>query len=320
MTKNQKQTEGKVNSISERAHTIRDQINHPWKRELIFSDSVKWDKVCSCMDVLGDTQLAIDSFFKLPDFSCDNGGYLFLYGLLQAFYLQQDAVNHLSKALFNKSINWKKEYPDIFWVRDLRNDATGHPTNRDNDQSFHYITRHSVSKHSLKLTSYFPKKVKALYRDFDLIDLNAKHEKSICDVLDNVIQLLEEDLSNHKRKFKNMKLTDNIPNNLHYLTGKVYEGIYSGYPASEIDFRIIKNSYEKIKAGLIKRYITIDALPDIKIQIEKLDFIILRLENWISTKQLYKNKDAEIFMNGFDDRFKEFEKMLKGIDEEFQID
>ena len=183
-----------MNQVSERAHKIREHVNHPWKRELIFTDRVKWDKICSCMDVLEDTQLAIDSFFNLPDFSGYNGGYLYLYGLLQAFFLQQDSTNHLSQALFGKPIDWKGDYPDIFLVRDLRNDATGHPTSRNNDQSFHYIARYSVSKQSFKLASYFPKQGKSLHRDFDLIALKSKHEKSICDLLDKVIQLLEEDL------------------------------------------------------------------------------------------------------------------------------
>lgn len=304
--------------VFDRAHKIRDHVNHPWKRELIFSDRVKWDKVCSCMDVLEDTQLAINSFFKLPDFSGDNGGYLYLYGLLQAFYLQQDSASHLSKALFGKTINWKKDYPDLFLVRDLRNDATGHPTSRNNDESFHYIARYSVSKQSFKLASYFPKQKKSIYRDFDLLGLNSKHEKSICDLLDKVVQSLEEDLSNHKKKFKNMKLADLIPHDLHYSIGKVYEGIYNDYPLAEMNFRMLKNAYENIKGEIIKRYNTLDALSGVKLQVEKLDFILSRLEGWLNAKQLHKNKDAEIFMDGFDDRFKELEEMLKEIDVEFQ--
>ncbi|MBS1489455.1 MAG: hypothetical protein JSS93_02905 [Bacteroidetes bacterium] len=98
----------------ELAHKVRDHVNHPWKRELIFSDRVRWDKVCSCMDVLEDTQLAIDHFFKLPAFSGNDGGYLYLYGLLQAYFLQQDATNNLSQALFGKSVDWENESEKIY--------------------------------------------------------------------------------------------------------------------------------------------------------------------------------------------------------------
>jgi len=305
-----------MNQVFEKVLSIRDHLNHPWKRELVFSDRVKWDKVCSCMDVLEDTQLAIDSFFKLPDFSSDNGGYLYLYGLLQAFFLQQDAANNLSQGFFGKVINWKKDYPDLFLVRDLRNDATGHPTSRK-DGSFHYIARYSVNKQSFKLSSYFPKQKKSLNRDFNLIVLNNKQEKSICDLLDKVVQTLEKDLLTHKKKFKNMKLTDLVPNNLHYSIGKVYEGIYSDNPLAEINFGLIKNAYENIKTEIIKRYNTLDSLSGVKLQVEKLDFILSRLDGWINAKQLHNNKDAEIFMDGFNDRFKELEEMLKEIDIKF---
>lgn len=203
-----------MNSVMDLAHKVRDHVNHPWKRELISSNRVKWDKVCSCMDVLEDTQLAIDHFFKLPEFSGNDGGYLYLYGLLQAYFLQQDATDNLSQALFDKSVDWKNEYPDLHLVRELRNDATGHPTSRHNDKSFHYIARYSVSKHSFKLASYFPKQQQSyLSRDFNLNDLNNKHEKSICDLLNKVVQSLKDDLSNHvttknrknqpKKKLKN---------------------------------------------------------------------------------------------------------------------
>ncbi|MEE1962756.1 hypothetical protein V1387_08680 [Allomuricauda taeanensis] len=307
-----------MQEVLERTRKIRDHINHPWKRELLFRDRVKWDKVCSCMDVLGDTQLAIDSYYNLPEFSAEDGGYLYLYGLLQAFFLQQDSANHLSMALFNKEINWKKDYPDLYLVRELRNDAVGHPTSRNKDKSFHYIARYSIGNKSFKLASYFPKQQKSEHRDFDLLDLKQRHEKSICDLLDKVVMLLEQDLSNHKKKFKNMKLTDLVPNDFYYSVGKVYEGIYNNYPLAELNFGLIKSAYENIKAEIIKRYTSLDALSGVKLLVVKLDYIVSRLDNWIQSKELYQNKDAEVFMDGFDDRFKELEEMLQEIDVEFQ--
>lgn len=307
-----------MQNILDRAHTIRDYVNHPWTREILFSDRVKWDKVCSSMDVLDDTQLAINSYFNLPDFSAEDGGYLYLYGLLQAFFLQQDSANHLSEALFNKKINWMNDYPDLYVIRELRNDATGHPTSRYSDKSFHYIARYSLAKKSFKLSSYFPKQQKSHHQDFDLLILKQMHEKSICDLLDKVIMQLEKDLSNHKKKFKNMKLTDLVPNNFNYNIGKVYQGIYNNNPLAEMNFDLIKDAYDNIKAGIIKRYTSLDALSGVKLQVEKLDYIISQLDNWIQANELHQNKDAEVFMDGLNDRFKELEEMLKEIDFEFQ--
>lgn len=309
-----------TNQVLQRVIDIREQINHPWKQELIFSDRIKWDKVCISMDVLEDTQFAIDSFFELPEFSSTNGGYLYLYGLLQAFFLQQDAANNLSQALFGKPYDWKSDYPDLYLIRELRNDATGHPTSRNNDKSFHYLSQFNLSKHSIELASYFPKEKESLFRKFDLFDLNSKQHKSICELLDSVLNLLKKDLQNHKKKFKSMKLNDLIPNNLPYYITKVNEGIYNNHPLAEMNFRHLENSYEKIKSELIKRYNTLDVYPGVKLQVKKLDLIFSRIDEWIKNKNLHKNTEAEIFMSSLYEKYKELGQMLKEIDDEFQTD
>ena len=73
--------------IEIRDKRIRDLVNHPWKLQSLLEDKAKWNKLCASMDVIGDTQIAINSYFSLPSFKAENGGYLFLYGLLQAFFL-----------------------------------------------------------------------------------------------------------------------------------------------------------------------------------------------------------------------------------------
>lgn len=68
--------------------------------------------LCVSMDVVEDTQQGIDYFFQLPAFSAYDGGYLYLYGLLQSFFVQQDAVSNLHQSLVGSKIDWKT-YPDI---------------------------------------------------------------------------------------------------------------------------------------------------------------------------------------------------------------
>lgn len=57
---------------------------------------------------------------------------LYIYGLLQALFLQQDAANGISTALLGKKIDFKQEYPSLFEIREIRNDTVGHPTLRGN--------------------------------------------------------------------------------------------------------------------------------------------------------------------------------------------
>jgi len=270
------------------------------------------------MDVIGDTQIAINSYFSLPSFKAENGGYLFLYGLLQAFFLQQDAINHLSEALFDRAINWKDEYPDIYIVRELRNDSIGHPTKRGKDESFHFIARYSVSIGHFRLMSHYSKTNDTKFNDIDINELRAKQENSVIKILDTVIELMEKEYSYHKQKFANAKLADLIPGTMSYSIGKVYEGIYNDYPLAEMNFSEINRTINAIKDEIIKRYGKLSALQGLNDVIRRIDYILLKVDNWIQNKQLLNNDDAEVFLDSFSDRFKELEEMLNEIDDEFK--
>ena len=304
--------------IEHKDKQIRDLVNHPWKQQGLLEDKAKWNKLCASMDVIGDTQIAIKSYFSLPSFSAENGGYLFLYGLLQAFFLQQDSVNHLSEALFDKPISWKKEYPDLYLVRELRNDSIGHPTKRGNNESFHFIARYSVSKGHFRLMSSYSKNNQTIFNDIDINELRTKQENSVVQILDNVIELMEKEYKDHKSKFSNTKLCDLIPGTMSYSIGKVYEGIYNDYPLAEMNFSLIKKTVDCIKSEIIKRYCKLSTLQGLNDVVRRIDFILQRVDTWIQNKELLNNDDAEVFLDSFSDRFKELEEMLKEIDEEFK--
>lgn len=125
---------------------IRDYINHPWKLETLFQDKIAWEKLCSSLDTIQDSQEAIDFYEQLDEFTGNNGGYLYVYGIMQGLILQQDSANSLEDALFKKKLNWKEDYPTLYNIREQRNNSIGHPTRRGNDDSFHMIARYSINK------------------------------------------------------------------------------------------------------------------------------------------------------------------------------
>lgn len=64
-----------------------------------FEDSV-WPQLLSVLDTIEDSQAAINYYIR-SDFPTDYGGkYLFVYGLLQALFLQQDAITALCNIVF----------------------------------------------------------------------------------------------------------------------------------------------------------------------------------------------------------------------------
>jgi len=132
--------------IKKSCSEIRALINHSCITGKLIEKKIIWKKICTSLDVIEDSQLAIQFYFQLPKFSAHDGGYIFIYGVLQAAFIQQDAVDHLWRVLIKSEIDIKNNYPNLQRIRDLRNDAIGHPTSRGNDDSFHGISRTTISK------------------------------------------------------------------------------------------------------------------------------------------------------------------------------
>ena len=134
---------------------IRDLVNSYPRQAELLKDSRNWQRLCSSMDTIEDVEEAIHEYQRLPEYSDIGSGYLYLYGLFQTLYVQQNAVRSLSKALLKKDINFKKEYPNIFKVREIRDDIFGHPTDRDGDKRSHIISRVTMTKDSFEVLDYY---------------------------------------------------------------------------------------------------------------------------------------------------------------------
>src|SRR5689334_18706924 len=87
-------------------NVVRGHINtHRYQTQLLKNSS-NWNQICSSLDVIGDALYAIDSYLS-ASFPTDLGlKYIYCYGILQALFLQQDALKHLTEAFgleYNKN-------------------------------------------------------------------------------------------------------------------------------------------------------------------------------------------------------------------------
>ena len=99
-------------------------FNIPRRHKIARVDRANFNEACSALDVIGDTELALQEF-KLKN--CFMGiSYILAYGVLQTIFLQQDAIKHLALSL---KLPFQLP-PELREIRELRNDATGHPTKR----------------------------------------------------------------------------------------------------------------------------------------------------------------------------------------------
>jgi len=309
---------GKVKMTDELLRKIRELCNHPWKRNLLFQDRIKWNKLWASIDTIEDSQLAINFYLKLPDFDSTNGGYLYIYGLMQALNIQQDAISNMNNALSNIDIEFQNEYPSLYEIREHRNNSIGHPTKRGNDKSFHFISRGTIGKIKYTLASFFPKSGGVTkFEEINTLECIRVQGEILNNILQRAMEKLQSEFENHRTKFKGQRLSALIIDGFHYEFSKLYENIGKNYPLVEMDFNLIRDAYEKIKNGIIERYFSLDSSPGINSVIQTLDYLFKRLE-----KDLIKNKiedefELMTFVDALKFHFKELQEMVIEIDNEF---
>ena len=306
-------------SLYEQVSKIRDFINFdsPRKEHLLQQDMTMFIMLCSCMDAIEDTEEALESFLiEDTDNSGTGKNYLRIYGAFQALYVQQKAVENLHEAL---KIPYTEDL-SIEMIRHVRIDAAGHPTNRGNKKAFNFINRGSLSAQTFELMTDSPKETRVPKRGhINIPNLIATQKDVFIGVLNNVIEILREEESEHRKKFADKTLTSvfqvtdhffpyiyeaaTSPNSLHVL------GV-SGYVDA------ILKAIDDFKAGLKERE---EADDTIAYRYENLDYALQHIKRCFeSGKETHINrKDAYIFANFAEQEVDALKEIAKGIDERY---
>ena len=297
---------------------IREICNHPWKRELLFQDKIIWNRLWASLDVIEDSQIAIDDYSNLSEFSSNEKGYLYVYGILHTLYLQQDALRNLNKALFGQDIDFKTEYPELYNIREIRINSIGHPTDRGNGKSFHGISRMTIRKKGFQMMSSFPKSGgEDEFEDVNILSCIATQKGLFKEILNHTMEKLKSDFEIHKGKFNDDKLIDLIHPSIGYHFSKLYENIHRDYDLVQINFNSIFETYNNIKQGITERYSSLSALSGVELTTETLDYLFARLKRDLIENKIEDKIELYIFIDALKSHFKELKSMIKEIDEEF---
>lgn len=245
------------------------------------------------------------------------GKYLYTYGLLQALFLQQDAAKDLSASLLNKNINFRKEYPALYQIREIRNDATGHPTNRgrkdDCNQAYVQITQISMHKDGFRYAIYKDTNNFAFEEEHvDLSKCIEEQSKSMQSILAEICDLLDEEWRKHLEKFKDEKMVD-IFKGLDYARQNVLEDDI----VAEAGLEEAANMVKRCKSALNERYGDWRNIDCFRFEIEDIEEIFSLLG------------DIDVAINSRVDHYlsellfikiAELEECAKEIDEKFNLD
>jgi hypothetical protein len=139
------------------------------------------------------------SAYRTIERTDDGFGYLAIYGFLQCLILQQDAVRHLFQAM---NVDYSPD-PMLEEIREIRNNAAGHPTERRESKRlglpkrYNFVARYSIKSSAIRLYTGFADGRPSAYQSVNL------EEK--CEQQNRIIQCALKRLLAH---LENMKLAD----------------------------------------------------------------------------------------------------------------
>lgn len=216
--------EAVLRRISKLEDAVREFINTGRHQTGLLQSQETWNQICSSLDVIGDTVLCIEDYVSSPYPLTTGLRYIFTYGILQALFLQQDAVRHLSEAFdfaYTPSEGLKN-------IRNIRNAAIGHPTKHQIKTStyYNYISRMSLAKTGFTLIRSSPEE-DTRFLDVDVSTIIAEQLADIEKALNSLAGKLKEADRMHKEKFGGKLIADIFHSSTSYLYEKVAQGIHS---------------------------------------------------------------------------------------------
>lgn len=311
--------------MNEEIRKVREFINKPILQSPLLKNGALWDQLCSCLDVIEDSEPAIDAYLDRKFGESIGAHYLAVYGLLQALFIQQDAVRYLCESLGMP--NPLDNNPRLKEIRDIRNDSIGHPTKRNRKKgqptSYHFMARPTLKPDGFQLASYFGNGT-SKFEYISIPDLIADQRTYLSGILTSVIGELEQREKAHKEKFRMEKLVSFFPETLGYSFGKVFAGIsHIGEkdPPTLAQFNLqdIKRTFQNFREAIAKRGIT---YASVNYECELLEYPLTELqaffENAQNGKELNINeKTAFIFASFVEKQIDELKLLAQEIDKNY---
>jgi hypothetical protein len=308
-------------SLGELSNWIRDYLQDARNRQQLLAQRFNWHQLCAGLDTIEDTELAIVAYVQ-SDFPSDAGeGYLRIYGVLQALFLQQDALEH-----FLAASGWglTTKVRDVLRdVREARTAAVGHPTqlNRKGDLSTHVISRSTLRKDGFDLMSFAKKSGEdpVSFRYVAVCDLIEKQRVEVIRIMSEVVTKLKQEDRMHKEAFREKKLKACF-NQVGYAFEKISEelrgapAIFGAWGVGHL--RTVLNEFERL---LNERGIRIDTYDSIKYLRLDIEYPLAHLTKFVNGEpcEIASREAAQVFVKSLDTYFSELMHIAEEIDNEY---
>ncbi|MDO7173600.1 hypothetical protein [Mariniflexile sp. AS56] len=282
-----------------------------------IADELKYNQTFTSIDLIEDSQIAIEEFENIDTNGIGGRSTLLIYGILQSLFVQQDGLYHLYKCIVDFKVK-QKDFFDLFSfdheIREVRNDIAGHPTNRKKSE-YYFIEKGVMSKYKFTYVGYTPQFRKV---NVDLKTFISNQYNFTKRVLLFIQYDIDKKIKMKKEEHKSKKLQEMIFG-VDRNRQLIYRGIRDEVRSfqGQLGISEIKKSIEEIKMELNSRYN--ENLPDgVYESFRLIYYIIQRLDGWQKENELLGNDDAEIFLDSLCKQLGQLGQILKEIDLEFE--
>lgn len=309
----------KQSVVTELAARVRDLVNQPRRNALLRRSPASWRMLCSCLDVIEDTELALAAYETAEEPSSPGACYLLLYGTLQALFVQQDAVSNLADALGTKM----EPSPLLSKIREIRNDAVGHPTKRGSGtgRAYNAIVRISMTKEGFDLLTTYPDADRLTSRKVLMSELIEEQRASLGPVLLKLEEEMALEEEQHKARFRGDGLSNAFPETLQYHISKLFPMSLQKYPEpmTEANLAQLEQALSKFREAIAARDLT-GALPGIDHVLESLEHPMKQMGTFIRNRESSQltRDDIPIFISFIRDGFTELQQMAKEVDTDYE--
>jgi hypothetical protein len=305
-----------VTSINRR---IRRLINEPRLNRIIRQEQRDFNRVASALDVIDDSQSAIDAYSKQTTDIELGQTYLSLYGVFQAVILQQDALSAMEDALkvtASKALTRRRDE-----LRRKRHDTVGHPTERRDERTSY---SHQIIQNSLTRTSF--ELIRAdntggiQFEQIDVRSLIADQSRLMVDGLLRLERELRVRNEAHRTEFRDVKFVE-IIKQLDYPIEKVLVGNSdpSGPRFVLGNISVISKAIAKFRAELERRGISGGVYEGVEHCLEDLEYTLEQLDRFFrgESEDIRNDRGERIYAEHLRSSIQELRAMATELDDDY---
>jgi hypothetical protein len=305
---------------------IRDLINESWKHSEIRKKPTSKQtgnpflRMASALDVLGDTESVIEAYIS-TDKSESNMLTLQIYGVLQAMFVQQEALDSLSIALFAQGIKFKTSYPNLNDIRMKRNKAIGHPTQTNSNSHIFTSAFNARKSGEFTITEYHEDGSKTSTK-VDVDSMIHVQSSDVLLILRNIKKRLLSEKKDHYMKYKATKLLQ-IFRDLAYPHEKLHMAVTDHATEDNRAFGLFgiekyEDTFNKFLSALKER--DSERYQNVYEAYKLLSFALEQLRGFcdeVNSEIRIGQPTAEIFAHYVTDQFEKLQAYAREIDIEY---